>query len=53
MSFRPGKIFWPSSGGWREINPRLIELSLAAMLRVLASFHDMAPTGRPKSDKKE
>ncbi len=38
--------------GVREINPRLIELSLTAMLRVLASFHDMAPTGRPKSDKR-
>ena len=39
--------------GVREINPCLIELSLAAMLRVLAGFHDMAPTGRSKSDKKD
>ena len=37
----------------RELNPRMIDLSLAAMLRVLASFHDMAPAGRPKSDKKD
>ena len=31
--------------GVRELNPRLIEMSLAAMLRVQASFHDMASSG--------
>ncbi len=44
--FQAREDFLAFIGGVREMNPRLIEMSLRAMLRALTSFHDMAGTGK-------